>query len=70
MNSFEAVGLKKDGTTFTGEILLGKKSIIYQGQKARVAGSRDITAMEARRLCQSEVRNRILYAIPDLIFLV
>lgn len=66
---FEAVGLKKDGTTFIGEV--SGKTIIYQGQKARVAGIRDITARKQAEdaLRQSEARNRaFLHAIPDLIF--
>ncbi len=66
---FEAVGLKKDGTTFIGEV--SGKSITYQGQKARVAGIRDITDRKQAEdaLRQSEGRNRaFLYAIPDLIF--
>lgn len=66
---FEAVGLKKDGTTFIGEV--SGKSIIYQGQQARVAGLRDITARKQAEdaLRQSEARNKaFLYAIPDLIF--
>ncbi len=66
---FEAVGLKKDGTTFIGEV--SAKSIIYQGRTARVAGLRDITArkLAENALRQSEARNRaFLNAIPDLIF--
>ncbi|MEW6491073.1 MAG: GAF domain-containing protein, partial [Cyanobacteriota bacterium] len=66
---FEALGLKKDGTTFIGEI--SAKSIIYQGRTARVAGLRDITARKIAEdaLRQSEARNRaFLNAIPDLIF--
>lgn len=66
---FEAVGLKKDGTTFVGEV--SGKSIIYKGQKARVAGIRDITARKQAEdaLRQSEARNHaFLHAIPDLIF--
>jgi PAS domain S-box-containing protein len=66
---FEAVGLKKDGTTFIGEV--SGKSITYQGQKARVAGIRDITARKQTEdaLRQIEARNRaFLSAIPDLIF--
>jgi PAS domain S-box-containing protein len=66
---FEAIGLRKDGTTFVAEV--SAKSISYQGRLARVAGVRDITdrkqAEEALR--QSETRNRaLLNAIPDLIF--
>jgi PAS domain S-box-containing protein len=66
---FEAIALKKDGTTFIAEV--SAKSIIYQGQKARVAGIRDITArkMAENALIQSEARNRaFLCANPDLIF--
>lgn len=66
---FEAVGLKKDGTTFIGEI--SGKSITYKGQKARVAGIRDITDRKQAEdaLRQSEARNcAFLHAIPDLIF--
>ncbi|MFB8789317.1 MAG: PAS domain S-box protein [Potamolinea sp.] len=66
---FEAIGLKKDGTTFIGEV--SAKSIIYRGTKARVAGIRDITARKIAEnaLRQSEARNRaFLGAIPDLIF--
>ena len=66
---FEAVGLKKDGTTFIGEV--SGKSITYKGQKARVVGMRDITARKQVEdaLRQSEARNRaFLHAIPDLIF--
>jgi PAS domain S-box-containing protein len=66
---FEAIGLKKDGTTFIAEV--SAKSIIYQAQKARVAGIRDITArkMAENALLQSEARNRaFLRANPDLIF--
>ncbi|MEO8892831.1 MAG: GAF domain-containing protein [Coleofasciculaceae cyanobacterium] len=66
---FEAVGLKKDGTTFVGEI--SGKSITYKGQKARVAGIRDITDRKQAEdaLRQSEARNcAFLHAIPDLIF--
>jgi len=66
---FEAIALKKDGTTFIGEI--SAKSIIYRGTKARVAGMRDITARKIAEnaLNQSEARNRaLLDAIPDLIF--
>lgn len=66
---FEAVGLKKDGTTFIGEV--SGKSITYKGQKARVAGIRDITDRKQAEdaLRQSEARNfAFLHAIPDLIF--
>ncbi len=38
---YEAIGLRKDGTTFTGE--LKGKSIMYCGQLARVAAIRDIS---------------------------
>jgi PAS domain S-box-containing protein len=65
----EAVGLKKDGTTFVGEV--SAKSITYQGQRVRVAGIREITARKQAEeaLRQSEARNRaLLNAIPDLIF--
>ncbi len=65
----EASGLKKDGTTFIGE--LSGKSISYQGRPARVVGLRDITARKQAEeaLRQSEARNRaLLKAIPDLIF--
>ncbi|HEY9674223.1 MAG TPA: GAF domain-containing protein [Waterburya sp.] len=66
---FEAVGLKKDGTTFIGEV--SAKSISYQGQQFRVAGIRDITARKLAEdaLRQSEARNSaLLNALPDLIF--
>ncbi len=68
---FEAVGLKKDGQTFIGEV--SAKSISYQGRAARVAGIRDITARKLAEdaLRQSEARNRaLLNALPDLIFRV
>lgn len=64
----EAVGLKKDGTTFIGEVT--GKSINYQGHPARVTGIRDITARKQAEniLRQSEARNRALVnAIPDMI---
>lgn len=66
---FEAVGLKKDGTTFIAEV--SGKSITYQGQPARVTGMRDITSRKQAEdaLRQSEARNRaLLNAIPDLMF--
>ncbi len=65
----EAVGLKKDGTTFIAE--LSGKSIIYQERVARMVGIRDITDRKQVEdaLRQSEARNRaFLHAIPDLIF--
>ncbi len=65
----EAIGLKKDGTTFIAEV--SAKSIRYQGRSARVVGIRDITARKQAEdsLRQSEARNRaFLQAIPDLIF--
>jgi PAS domain S-box-containing protein len=65
----EAVGLKKDGTPFIGE--LSGKSISYKGRVARVVGIRDITTRKQAEdsLRQSEARNRaLLNAIPDLIF--
>ena len=65
----EAIGLRKNGTTFVGEV--SAKSISYQGQLVRVAGIRDITARKQAEeaLRQSEARNRALVdAIPDLIF--
>ncbi len=65
----EAVGLKKDSTTFVGEV--SAKSITYQGRRVRVAGIREITARKQAEeaLRQSEARNRaLLNAIPDLIF--
>ncbi|HEY9744158.1 MAG TPA: PAS domain S-box protein [Coleofasciculaceae cyanobacterium] len=66
---FEAIGLKKDGTTFIAEV--SGKRISYRGRLARVAGVRDITARQQAEnsLRQSEARNRaLLNAIPDLIF--
>jgi len=65
----EAMGLKKDGTIFVGEV--SAKDIVYQGHKARVVGMRDITARKQAEnaLRQSEAKNRaLLHAIPDLIF--
>lgn len=66
---FEAIGLRKDNTTFVAEV--SGKSITYQGRPARVTGMRDITARKQAEdaLRQSETRNRaLLNAIPDLMF--
>jgi PAS domain S-box-containing protein len=65
----EAIGRKKDGTTFIGEV--AGKNIVYQGKRVRVVGIRDITERKQAEaaLRHSEAKNRaLLNAIPDLIF--
>ncbi len=66
--SFEAIGLRKDGSQFTAEVT--GKNIVYQGRPARVASIRDITqrqqAEEALRLSEEKF-SKAFRASPDLI---
>ena len=66
---YEGVGVRRDGSTFTG--IVSAKAIQYQGKPARVVSIRDITAQKAAEatILQNEARNRaLLEAIPDLMF--
>ena len=68
-NPYVAMGLRKDGSTFTGE--LRGKPIPYKGRRVRVAAIRDITDQQKayEELRKSEEKNRaLLSAIPDLMF--
>ena len=53
---YEAVGLRKDGSTFPGEIQA--KPIKYQGRLMRVAAIRDITD---RRRAEEQLRHAVLH---------
>jgi len=67
--SYEAVGIRKDGSQFVGTV--SAKAIQYRGKLARVASIRDITLQQQAQqaIRQSEARNRaLLEAVPDLIF--
>ncbi|MFQ3616029.1 MAG: PAS domain S-box protein [Cyanobacteriota bacterium] len=60
--SYEATGIRKDGSRFFGVVFA--KGIQYRGQQARVASIRNITARK-----QAELRYQaMLNAIPDLMF--
>jgi PAS domain S-box-containing protein len=60
--SYEATGIRKDGSRFLGVVFA--KGIEYRGQQARVASIRNITARK-----QAELRYQaMLNAIPDLMF--
>ncbi|MFH1435669.1 MAG: PAS domain S-box protein [Pseudomonadota bacterium] len=66
---YTAVGLRKDGSTFAGE--LRGKPIPYKGRRVRVTAIRDITDQQKayEDLRRSEEKNRaLLSAIPDLMF--
>jgi len=45
--SYEAIGLRKDGATFIGELV--GRSMQYQGRQARVTAIRDITRASWQR---------------------
>jgi len=57
---YEAIGQKKDGTTFVTQ--LSSKNIVYRGQRARVVGIRDITLakLAQQELRESELRHSLL----------
>lgn len=59
---YEAVGVRKDGSSFMA--VVSAKVITYRGQRVRVASIRDITARK-----QAEARYRAMVdAMPDLMF--
>ncbi len=64
---FEAKGLRKDGSTFIGE--LSGKTIIYRGRSIRVVGIRDITERKqaVAELQRSLQRERLLGEIAQRI---
>src|SRR5215208_3743325 len=67
---YEAVSLRKDGTTFDTEIR-GKRSV-YQGRAVRITALRDITASKRaeRRLKETEHRYRALVEkVPAVVYL-
>ncbi len=62
---YEAVGRRKDGSTFSGEVVV--KAIWYQGREVRIVAGRDITerkrAEEALARREQELRT-VLDALP------
>ncbi|MCF8112173.1 MAG: PAS domain S-box protein, partial [Desulfobacteraceae bacterium] len=59
--TYEAIGLRKDGSTFPGE-LRGRK-ITYKGRRVRIAAARDLSEQKKaeEELRKSEEQHRILF---------
>jgi PAS domain S-box-containing protein len=68
---YEAMGLRKDGTTFHSEVR--GKPLVYQGRPARVAAVRDITerkqieASLQRRLRETLLLNRVIATATSIL---